>query len=379
MKNYSLIVSVPDAEPTLYELRGDRVGLGRELDNQIRLKMNEVSSSHCEFRKIDGGYEVVDLDSTNGTRVNGKKIEKHALADGDRLLIGEVVPVHFVELAEGEKPQDVAVEAGEGGKKAAAAYTQMDEKLQSIEADIAVKASELEAMQKEYEAKQAEYQKMAASLKDLEGQIAAKKAGGEDAEEIKRMEVELMAQTRRVQVMASDLDGQAQQLQALQGGAPAPLTPAAAAVQRVAPVAEMPVVPVPMRAPGQAAEPAPAPPAPAPAAAPLPVAAVAIPVQPVQPQPLQAQPLQAAPQAAQPAALAPAAPAAQAPPAPPAAPVAPAQIPVATPLVTPPSNAGPKTTLLVPGAAPGGPKTKQLLINTNDKPKAKLNFGNKDQ
>ncbi|MFT5110647.1 MAG: pSer/pThr/pTyr-binding forkhead associated (FHA) protein, partial [Pseudoalteromonas tetraodonis] len=178
MKNYSLIVSVPDAESTLFELRGDRIGVGRELDNQIQIKINEVSSSHCEFRKLDdGGYEVVDLDSTNGTRVNGKQIEKHTLVDGDRLLLGEMVPAHFVELAEGEKPADVAVEAGEGGKKAAAAYTQMDEKLQSIEADIAVKASELEAMQKEHEAKKAQYEKMAASLAALEAEIEAKKAG----------------------------------------------------------------------------------------------------------------------------------------------------------------------------------------------------------
>ena len=204
MKNYSLIVSGPDAEPKLYELRGERVGLGRELDNQIRLKLNEVSSSHCEFRRLAaGGYEVVDLDSTNGTRVNGKTVESRVLADGDRLLIGEVVAVHFVELAEGESPVDVAVEAGAEGQKAAAAYSQMDKKLQAMEDDIEAKSYELEALQAEHDEKMAEYGRMAAAMKSLEEEIAKKRkaSGGQDTEEIRKLEMDLLTQTRRVQVM----------------------------------------------------------------------------------------------------------------------------------------------------------------------------------
>ena len=357
MKNYSLIVSVPDSEPTLYEMRGDRVGLGRELDNQIRLKMDEVSSSHCEFRKLEGGgYEVVDLDSTNGTRVNGKQVERQALADGDRLLVGEIVSVHFVELAEGEKPVDVAVEAGEGGKQAAAAYTQMDEKLQSIEADIAVKAGELEAMQEEYVAKQSEYEKMAASLKELETQIEEKKAqSGADSEEVRRMEMDLMTQTRRVQVMRTDLDGQAEQLQVLQAGAPAALTPAAAAAQRAIPV---PIIPVPMSASPHAKS-TQAPPQ------------AQTPVQPVAQTP--AQPFVAPPQPPQPIQ-----PVAQIPQAT-AAPPAPAQAPVqaaslANPLVPPPVASGPKTTLLTPGTVAGASKSKRLLVDAPAKSNTKLNF-----
>ena len=226
MNNYSLIVSIPETEPVLYELRGDRVGLGRELDNQIQLKMSQVSSSHCEFRKLDGGgYEVVDLDSTNGTRVNGKPVERHTLVDGDRLLIGEVVAVHFMELAEGESPQAGAVEAGAEGQKAAGAYAQMDKKLRSIEEDIAAKSSELDALQMEHDEKMAEYGRMAAELKKLEEEFAKKKsaAGGKDTKEIRKLEMDLLKQTRRVHVMRTDLDGQAEQLQALQAGAPAPV------------------------------------------------------------------------------------------------------------------------------------------------------------
>jgi hypothetical protein len=248
MKNYSLIVSVADAEPKLYELRGERVGLGRELDNQIRLKLNEVSSSHCEFRRLAaGGYEVVDLDSTNGTRVNGKTVERRVLADGDRLLIGEVVAVHFVELAEGESPVDVAVEAGAEGQKAAAAYSQMDKKLQAMEDDIEAKSYELEALQAEHDEKMAEYGRMAAAMKSLEEEIAKKRkaSGGQDTEEIRKLEMDLLTQTRRVQVMRTDLAGQAQQLQALQANPAVSNTPAVAPRRRL--VAQ-PVVPVPMSA-----------------------------------------------------------------------------------------------------------------------------------
>lgn len=302
MKNYSLIVSVPETEPVLYELRGDRVGLGRELDNQIRLKMSQVSSSHCEFRKLDGGgYEVVDLDSTNGTRVNGKPIERRTLVDGDRLLIGEVVAVHFMELAEGESPEAGAVEAGAEGQKAAGAYAQMDKKLRSIEEDIAAKSSELDALQMEHDEKMAEYGRMAAELKKLEEELAKKKsaAGGQDTEEIRKLEMDLLKQTRRVHVMRTDLDGQAEQLQALQAGAPVPATPAAVAAAARRRLVAQPVVPVPMSAsplakavqaaPPPVAQAAPAAPAATPVTEP-PQAAAPIPVHPVAEQPKPAGP-----------------------------------------------------------------------------------------
>ena len=75
----TLIVTPPDSDPITFELRGERVGLGREVDNQIQVDVGAVSSCHCEFRKTGDGVELADLGSTNGTRVNGKKIEKQLL------------------------------------------------------------------------------------------------------------------------------------------------------------------------------------------------------------------------------------------------------------------------------------------------------------
>jgi pSer/pThr/pTyr-binding forkhead associated (FHA) protein len=49
-----------------------------------------VSRLHCRITATDDKLEVVDLKSTNGTFVNGKRVEKAQLADGDRLRVGRV-------------------------------------------------------------------------------------------------------------------------------------------------------------------------------------------------------------------------------------------------------------------------------------------------
>jgi pSer/pThr/pTyr-binding forkhead associated (FHA) protein len=51
-----------------------------------------VSRVHCRFTLNAGGgcLEIEDLGSTNGTFVNGRKVAKVALSDGDKLTIGRV-------------------------------------------------------------------------------------------------------------------------------------------------------------------------------------------------------------------------------------------------------------------------------------------------
>jgi len=49
-----------------------------------------VSRLHCRITAGADTLEVVDLKSTNGTFVNGKRIEKAKLADGDTLRVGRV-------------------------------------------------------------------------------------------------------------------------------------------------------------------------------------------------------------------------------------------------------------------------------------------------
>jgi Nif-specific regulatory protein len=73
---------------TLFPLSGQEVRIGREADNEILLADPAVSRSHCLLEPLGPGYEIRDLDSRNGTFVNGVPVRKHALEHGDRVEIG---------------------------------------------------------------------------------------------------------------------------------------------------------------------------------------------------------------------------------------------------------------------------------------------------
>lgn len=70
-------------------LETDVVVLGRGAEADVRLSDTGISRRHAEVR-LDGAQaaQVVDLGSTNGTRVNGARVTTSPLADGDRLGLG---------------------------------------------------------------------------------------------------------------------------------------------------------------------------------------------------------------------------------------------------------------------------------------------------
>lgn len=61
--------------------------LGRKPDNDIPLDNAAVSGHHCKFYEAGGGWFVEDLNSTNGTFVNGKKTLKAGIKNGDIVTI----------------------------------------------------------------------------------------------------------------------------------------------------------------------------------------------------------------------------------------------------------------------------------------------------
>jgi hypothetical protein len=67
---------------------GDRVVLGRSRECDIRLADANVSRRHAEVRHEEGTYWVIDLGSTNGTELNGRRVERAELSDGDRITLG---------------------------------------------------------------------------------------------------------------------------------------------------------------------------------------------------------------------------------------------------------------------------------------------------
>ena len=65
------------------------VCIGRQSSAQIRLDDDEmVSTRHAEIRLRKGKYLLLDLGSTNGTKVNGRSTDSRELRDGDRVRVG---------------------------------------------------------------------------------------------------------------------------------------------------------------------------------------------------------------------------------------------------------------------------------------------------
>jgi len=76
------------------ELEDEAVTIGRQDSCDVVLDDPTVSRSHAQVRRNGDAFEVVDLGSRNGTRVNGVGVTRQRLADGDDLLIG-AVPMRF--------------------------------------------------------------------------------------------------------------------------------------------------------------------------------------------------------------------------------------------------------------------------------------------
>lgn len=91
--------------PSLFVVRGRDQGrhfqlsqsvlrLGREAGSDIQLFDSEASRMHAEVRvQQDGTWELLDLNSSNGTRVNGDVVSTHVLRSGDRVEIGETLMI----------------------------------------------------------------------------------------------------------------------------------------------------------------------------------------------------------------------------------------------------------------------------------------------
>lgn len=72
-----------------FEVTDDVPSIGRDPRNAIRLHDSEISRRHAEFRRTEKGYVIYDLQSSNGTYLNGKRIKYSHVKTGDRILIGQ--------------------------------------------------------------------------------------------------------------------------------------------------------------------------------------------------------------------------------------------------------------------------------------------------
>ena len=86
-----------------FELKAKVVGLGRDNSNPIRLHDNEVSRRHAELRRVDDAFQLVDLNSANGTYLNDEPVEEAVLHSGDQVRLGQTVLIFQDSLTEAGK------------------------------------------------------------------------------------------------------------------------------------------------------------------------------------------------------------------------------------------------------------------------------------
>ena len=76
------------------ELEEPILRLGREKGSTIHLHDTEVSRQHAELRRTHRDYTISDLNSSNGTFVNGKRVQQHLLASGDQVQAGATLMLY---------------------------------------------------------------------------------------------------------------------------------------------------------------------------------------------------------------------------------------------------------------------------------------------
>jgi pSer/pThr/pTyr-binding forkhead associated (FHA) protein len=85
-----LVILTPGLTGRAHELSVDRTTIGRVEDNIFQIPEASVSSHHCEVQLRGNEFFIQDLNSTNGTFINGEKISEGALKPGQTLRLGNV-------------------------------------------------------------------------------------------------------------------------------------------------------------------------------------------------------------------------------------------------------------------------------------------------
>ncbi len=91
-----------------------RLLVGRRDGCDIALAFPNISGKHCELEFINGYWQIRDLGSANGTRVNGEKIDTKWLMPGDEVGFAKhFYTIQYTPLGDGPRPED-GINLGEG-------------------------------------------------------------------------------------------------------------------------------------------------------------------------------------------------------------------------------------------------------------------------
>jgi pSer/pThr/pTyr-binding forkhead associated (FHA) protein len=96
-----LVLNSDGVDLVTHELVGDIVTIGRVPLNHIVIDHSTVSAEHAVLLRVRNCYCLKDLNSTNGTQVNGVSITDAELKDGDKIRFGSVVAIFCGALRKG--------------------------------------------------------------------------------------------------------------------------------------------------------------------------------------------------------------------------------------------------------------------------------------
>jgi pSer/pThr/pTyr-binding forkhead associated (FHA) protein len=144
MPRVTIAITNKQAQPYRFPLDRDDVTLGRGRDNDISIQSESVSVHHAKMRRVPGGYELRDLGSTNGLKLDGEKKIFVSLSSGMTIRIGEA-DFHFQlsdeEQEELAKEMVVDEELGDTKETAKVEAPKKKAKIQSADDDESISAN----------------------------------------------------------------------------------------------------------------------------------------------------------------------------------------------------------------------------------------------
>ena len=98
-----LVMFRSDGERRSFSMARDMTVIGRREDCDLRIPLGEVSRKHCRIVRDGDSLKLEDLGSSNGTFLNGQRVQEAVLSPGDTIQVG---PVVFVLQIDGQPSDD---------------------------------------------------------------------------------------------------------------------------------------------------------------------------------------------------------------------------------------------------------------------------------
>jgi adenylate cyclase len=130
---------------------GQKTTLGRHPNNSLRLVDREVSKEHCVIERAGNAFVLRDLNSSNGTFVNGRKVKELRLRDGDEIALGNSRLVFHAGEGPAGAPTTSAGVTVVASAQSMPAFLATVAQMESAEFRPADKLTDLDTLRQDYE------------------------------------------------------------------------------------------------------------------------------------------------------------------------------------------------------------------------------------